>query len=120
MSLALALNNALTGLNVNQQSISVLSQNIANVNTSGYSRQIVNQSAVVVEGLGSGVQIDDIAAQAAGGVTTPAAGAFPLRLCDQWSRSCRLKSRHSNGAGSRVLRSHPPGYRTWIGTAIRH
>lgn len=60
MSLALALNNALTGLNVNQQSISVLSQNIANVNTSGYSRQIVNQSAVVVEGLGSGVQIDDI------------------------------------------------------------
>ena len=60
MSLGLALNNALTGLRVNQQSIATLSQNIANVNTSGYSRQIINQSAVTVGGLGSGVQIDEI------------------------------------------------------------
>lgn len=60
MSLGLALNNALTGLRVNQQSIAVLSQNIANVNTAGYSRQIINQSAVSINGLGSGVQIDDI------------------------------------------------------------
>jgi flagellar hook-associated protein 1 FlgK len=60
MSLALALNNALSGLRVNQQSINVLSQNIANVNTSGYSRQILSQSAVNVEGLGSGVKIDEI------------------------------------------------------------
>ena len=41
MSLALALNNALSGLRTNQQSISVLSHNIANVNTAGYSRQTV-------------------------------------------------------------------------------
>ena len=60
MTLALALNNALTGLRVNQQSISVLSQNVANVNTSGYSRQIISQSAVNIEGLGSGVKIDEI------------------------------------------------------------
>lgn len=60
MSLALALNNALSGLRVNQQSIAVLSQNIANVNTVGYSRQIINQSAVTVAGFGSGVQIDEI------------------------------------------------------------
>lgn len=60
MSLALALNNALSGLKVNQQSIGVLSQNIANVNTPGYSRQIVSQSAVVIEGQGSGVSIDDV------------------------------------------------------------
>lgn len=60
MSLALSLNNALSGLRVNQQSIAVLSQNIANVNTAGYSRQILNQSAVVVGGVGSGVRIDDI------------------------------------------------------------
>lgn len=60
MSLGLALNNALTGLRVNQQSIAVLSQNIANVNTLGYSRQVINQSAVNVNGQGSGVRIDDI------------------------------------------------------------
>lgn len=60
MSLTLALNNALTGLRVNQQSISVLSHNIANVNTDGYSRQIVDQSALYIDGVGSGVRIDDI------------------------------------------------------------
>jgi flagellar hook-associated protein 1 FlgK len=59
-SLSLALNNALSGLRVNQQSINVLSQNIANVNTVGYSRQVVEQSSVNIQGLGSGVQIDDI------------------------------------------------------------
>lgn len=60
MSLSLALNNALSGLRINQQSIGVLSQNVANVNTSGYSRQVVSQSAVTVQGQGSGVAIDEI------------------------------------------------------------
>ena len=60
MSLGLALNNALSGLRINQQSIATLSQNIANVNTSGYSRQIINQTAVNVNGVGSGVQIEDV------------------------------------------------------------
>ena len=60
MSLSLALNNALSGLRVNQQSISVLSQNIANVNTVGYSRQVLNQSAINVGGVGEGVTIDNI------------------------------------------------------------
>ncbi|MFZ4541707.1 MAG: flagellar hook-associated protein FlgK [Rickettsiales bacterium] len=60
MSLGIALNNALSGLRINQQSIAVLSQNIANVNTSGYSRQVISQSAITVAGIGSGVQIDEI------------------------------------------------------------
>lgn len=60
MSLNLALNNAISGMQLNQQSLSVLSQNIANVNTEGYSRQIINQSAVTVDGLGEGVTIDSI------------------------------------------------------------
>ena len=60
MSLSLALNNALSGLRVNQQSIGVLSQNIANVNTIGYSRQVLNQSAVSVGGVGEGVTIESI------------------------------------------------------------
>lgn len=60
MSLGLALNNAITGLRANQQAISVLSHNISNVNTDGYSRQSVEQSAVYIDGAGAGVRIDDV------------------------------------------------------------
>lgn len=60
MSLSLSLNNAISGLRLNQQSIAVLSHNIANVNTEGYSRQIIDQSAVYIEGVGNGVQVDDV------------------------------------------------------------
>jgi flagellar hook-associated protein FlgK len=60
MSLTLALSNALSGLRINQQSIGVLSNNISNVNTLGYSRQVVNQSSVTVEGVGSGVKLEEI------------------------------------------------------------
>lgn len=59
--LTLALSNALTGLNVNQQALSVLSQNIANVNTPGYSRQILSLQSVYLDGQGgAGVSIGDI------------------------------------------------------------
>lgn len=60
MSLTLALNNALSGLKVNQAALAVISNNIANANTAGYSRQIVDQSAQVLAGVGAGVKIDDI------------------------------------------------------------
>lgn len=60
MSLTLSLNNALSGLKTNQQAISVLSHNIANANTDGYSRQIVQQQALYINGTGSGVRIDDV------------------------------------------------------------
>jgi flagellar hook-associated protein 1 len=60
MSLTIALTNALTGLNVNQRALDVTAQNVANVNTPGYSRKIVNQSALVLGGQGSGVGITDI------------------------------------------------------------
>jgi flagellar hook-associated protein FlgK len=60
MSLSLSLHTALSGLMVNQASIAVTSQNIANANTPGYSRLSTEQSAVNVGGIGSGVQIDDI------------------------------------------------------------
>ena len=48
MGLDLSLNNALSGLQASQQALAVLSQNIANANTPGYSRQQVAQSAVNV------------------------------------------------------------------------
>lgn len=60
MSLTLALNNALSGLKVNQAALAVISNNIANANTEGYSRQVVDQSAQVLAGVGAGVRIDDI------------------------------------------------------------
>jgi flagellar hook-associated protein 1 len=62
MSLELAINNALTGLNVNQRALSVVAQNISNANTAGYSRKTLEQSAIYIgrEQLGSGVKIDDV------------------------------------------------------------
>lgn len=60
MSLSLSLNTALSGLKVNQESLSVLSQNIANANNPDYSRKIISQSAVELNGVGAGVSIDDI------------------------------------------------------------
>ena len=60
MTLALTMNNGLSGLRSNQRSISVLSHNIANVSTPGYSRQTVDQSAVYVEGVGNGVRVEDV------------------------------------------------------------
>ena len=60
MSLALALNNSLSGLNINRQSLAVLSQNIANANTAGYSRKIVEQESLYLDGNGAGVSIKDV------------------------------------------------------------
>ena len=60
MSLAIALNNSLSGLNINRQSLAILSQNIANANTQGYSRKVINQEALYLDGHGAGVSIADI------------------------------------------------------------
>jgi len=60
MSLTLTLNNALSGLNVNQQALTVLSNNIANANTPGYSAQIINQTPVYINGEGEGVNLGDV------------------------------------------------------------
>lgn len=60
MSLAVSLNNALSGLNINRQSLAVLSQNIANANTQGYSRKIITQDSLYLDGQGVGVSIKDV------------------------------------------------------------
>lgn len=60
MSLSLALNNSLSGLNINRQSLAVLSQNIANANTQGYSRKILEQESLYLDGHGAGVNIKDV------------------------------------------------------------
>lgn len=61
--LSLTLSNALTGLNVNQKALAVLSQNIANANTAGYSRQVLTQDSLYLDGNGMGVTIKDITRQ---------------------------------------------------------
>ena len=61
MSLSATLANALSGLNVAQQALSVTANNVANANTPGYSRKILNQETVVVGDRGAGVRSTDIA-----------------------------------------------------------
>ena len=63
MSLNIALYNAISGLQVNTRGLDVTAQNVANVNTEGYSRKIVQQQSVVIQGQGSGVEIADVSRQ---------------------------------------------------------
>lgn len=60
MSLTLALQSALTGLNVNQRTMATISHNIANANTEGYSRQVVDLASINIDGRGQGVKVEDV------------------------------------------------------------
>jgi flagellar hook-associated protein 1 FlgK len=60
MSLNLALTSAISGLSTAQAGLDVISNNIANVNTEGYTRKIFVPQSVVLAGQGAGVQIGDI------------------------------------------------------------
>lgn len=70
MTLGLALNNALSGLSLNQRSLSVASNNITNANTEGYTRKRAEAEAQVTAGMGSGATselrrvVDEFLAQA--------------------------------------------------------
>ena len=57
MSLTSILNAANSGLQVAQAQLRVVSDNVANVNTAGYVRKIVDQRSTSVEGLGTGVEV---------------------------------------------------------------
>jgi flagellar hook-associated protein 1 FlgK len=63
MSLNLALSTALSGLLTSQRGLDVVSSNITNVNTEGYSRKIFNAESVVLAGKGAGVQAGNITRQ---------------------------------------------------------
>jgi flagellar hook-associated protein 1 FlgK len=60
MSLTIALNAAVTGLSTAQAGLDVVSSNIANVNTEGYTRKIFNQESLVLAGKGAGVDLGSI------------------------------------------------------------
>lgn len=59
-SLTLALRTAQSGLLANQDALNAVSNNIANVNSPGYSRKVVNMEQRVVGGAGAGVQISSV------------------------------------------------------------
>jgi flagellar hook-associated protein 1 FlgK len=56
MSLTLGLNTALSGLLSSQRALDVISQNVVNVNTPGYTRKVMTLESRVVGGTGAGVQ----------------------------------------------------------------
>jgi len=51
---------ALSGLQTSQTGLTTVSNNIANVNTPGFAREVVNQVPLVVDGVGEGVSVADI------------------------------------------------------------
>ncbi|GAB4184928.1 MAG: hypothetical protein OHK0024_25120 [Thalassobaculales bacterium] len=57
MSLNVALTNAVSGLRASQGQIDVVSRNVSNANTAGYTRKIADSRAVVVAGQGQGVTL---------------------------------------------------------------
>jgi flagellar hook-associated protein 1 len=58
-----ALRTAQSGLLTNQQALNAVSNNVANVNTEGYSRKIINFKSVAVAGVGAGVRISELTRQ---------------------------------------------------------
>ena len=60
MSLSAIMSSANSGLMAAQTGLRTVSDNIANINTPGYVRKVVNQSQLVSAGLGVGVNIDSI------------------------------------------------------------
>ncbi|MBL8670900.1 MAG: flagellar hook-associated protein FlgK, partial [Alphaproteobacteria bacterium] len=55
-----ALHNALTGLQTSQRALGIISSNIANANTEGYTRKIPGLESLVLDGRGAGVQLAKI------------------------------------------------------------
>src|SRR3954463_15703691 len=60
MGLTQSLSTALSGLQVNQASISLVASNVANADTPGYVRKTLQQVAAVANGTSVGVRIGDI------------------------------------------------------------
>ena len=60
MSLSVALQTATSGLMAAQTGLRAVSDNIANVNTPGYVRKVVDQQQLVVDGMGQGVNVTGV------------------------------------------------------------
>src|SRR5579883_2441260 len=60
MSINGMMNIALSAMQTDQTALTTVSNNISNVNTPGYAREIVDQSSQVANGAGAGVTVDDV------------------------------------------------------------
>ena len=60
MSLGAIMNSGVTGMLSHQQALNVTSNNIANVQTEGYARKVVDYSTIVLGGTGAGVEVADV------------------------------------------------------------
>jgi flagellar hook-associated protein 1 len=60
MSVGAIMNNAISGLNATQAALRTTSNNITNVNTEGYQRQVVELASQVNGGVGAGVEVAEI------------------------------------------------------------
>lgn len=60
MSLTISLQSALASLQATQSALQVTSNNVANVNSEGYTRKTVSTQTQIVSGRASGVRIGDI------------------------------------------------------------
>ncbi|WP_299441427.1 flagellar hook-associated protein FlgK [uncultured Rhodospira sp.] len=60
MSLTQALNTGLLGLQTSQKGLDLVSRNIANVNTVGYTKKVFHQESLVLNGTGAGVQVTEV------------------------------------------------------------
>ncbi len=60
MSLSIALQNALSGLQTNEAMIQVISNNVTNANSEGYTRKISQPTSVTVAGDGRGVEAGEL------------------------------------------------------------
>ena len=60
MSLTTSLLHARSGLIGAQAGLDVVSRNIANATTEGYTKKIHNQSNLIIGGTGSGVRTDEV------------------------------------------------------------
>lgn len=60
MSLNLALNSAVSGLLTAQRGLDIISHNVSNVNTVGFTRKVLAQESRVLAGYGAGVQVGEI------------------------------------------------------------
>jgi flagellar hook-associated protein 1 len=60
MSLDIALQNSLSGLRVAQGGLDIVSRNVTNANTEGYTRKIAQQLPTVIRGEGAGAYLAEI------------------------------------------------------------
>lgn len=60
MSLISGFNTSLSGMKVSQQQLNIVSNNIANADTAGYTRKYSGQSSLVLAGINSGVSLGNV------------------------------------------------------------